>query len=90
MITVTLFSPSADGGARVLSYQHADPRGSVPAGVVNMLVTRGKEQLKDMRQHMVRQRTRWGLLGKLSGASGAKFWPHLRRSIQVKLAGGGR
>jgi hypothetical protein len=54
MITVTLFSPTADGGARVLSYQHADPRGSIPAGVVNMVVTRGKEQLKVMRQHMIK------------------------------------
>lgn len=54
MITATLFSPTADGGARVLSYQHADPRGSIPPGVVNMCVTRGKEQLKDMRNHMVR------------------------------------
>ena len=76
MITATLFSPTADGGARVLSYQHADPRGSIPPGVrsfcfgrdlcvvsdspasrmqvVNLCVTRGKEQLKDMRNHMIR------------------------------------
>lgn len=52
-VSVTVFS-SAPEGCRILSYQHADPRGSIPANVANLLTTRGHVQLRAMREHMLR------------------------------------
>ena len=43
----------AGGGTQVTSVQHSDPRGNVPAEVVNRMLVKGKEQLKLMRTVMV-------------------------------------
>ena len=43
----------AGGGTQVTSVQHSDPRGNVPAEVVNRMLVKGKEQLKLMRTGMV-------------------------------------
>jgi len=52
-ISVTVFAPITGGGTRITSVQHADPRGAIPASVVNACVLRGKTQIKAMRQAMV-------------------------------------
>lgn len=51
LISVTAFEAHGDG-TRITSWQHADPRGIVPASVVNACLTRGKAQLKTMRAVM--------------------------------------
>ncbi len=53
LISVTVFEPAEGGSTRITSYQHADPRGVIPASVVNACITRGKTQLKEMRAVML-------------------------------------
>lgn len=52
LIAVTSFFDNGDGTTSIVSIQHADPRGIIPAAVVNKALVRGKEQLKEMRRVM--------------------------------------
>ena len=52
LIATTLFTP-VNGGTCILSHQHADPGGLLPAACVNACELQGKTQLKAMRRVML-------------------------------------
>jgi hypothetical protein len=52
LISATLFMP-VGGGTCILSFQHADPGGLLPAACVNACLLQGKTQLKAMRSVML-------------------------------------